>query len=98
MIYCATCVVTFLRYSNVMVTVQNAIHRLHVLSPSGDGKKSRIPDGSALTVLSGGRKRMQPTGSSLLALATGQGVRGTIAGRTATTGLLRSTLHAMPVT
>ena len=77
------------------MTVQNAIHRLHVLPSSGGGKKSRIPDGSALTVLSGGRKRMLPTGSSLLALATGQGVRGTIAGPMATTGLRRSTLLAM---
>ena len=80
------------------MTVQNAIHRLHVLPSSGGGKKSRIPNGSALSVLSGGRKRMQPKGSSLLALATGQGVRGTTAGPMATTGLLRSTLHAMLAT
>ena len=92
------CGVTFLQYSNVMVTVQNAIHRLHVLPPFGGGKKSRIPDGSALVILSGGRKRMQPTGFSLLALATAMGRLGTTAGRTATTGLLRSTLHAMPAT
>ena len=44
--------------------------------------------------------KARPTGvgSSLLALASGQGVRGTTAGPMATTGLLRSTLHAMLAT
>ena len=80
------------------MTVQNAIHRLHVLPSSGGGKKSRIPEGSAVVVLSGGRKRMQPTGFSLLALATAMVRLGTTAGRMATTGLLRSTPLAMPGT
>jgi hypothetical protein len=80
------------------MAVQDAIHRLHVFPLHSGGKKIRMLVGSAMAVLSGGRERMQPKDSSSLAQATAMVRLGTIAGRMVTTGLRRSTLHAMLAT